>query len=206
MPVQTAALFALDQRREAFSRHAAGMYDATLIPALPAPLGLLLRPLPLLPLKLVLRRVAESVKQRHPGLFLRLEDHAGKIFLIDPADLPFVFRLRPHPVGPVIEPRRRNKAGLSDARITGPLAALIGMVHGAYDGDALFFSRTIVIEGDTEAVLALRNALDDAEIDLTAEIAAAFGPVGTVIEHAVRRFLPIASRLTGLNLMRAGGF
>lgn len=46
------------------------------------------------------------------------------------------------------------------------------MVHGALDGDALFFSRDILIEGDTEAVLALRNAVDDAEIDLAGEIAA----------------------------------
>jgi predicted lipid carrier protein YhbT len=42
---------------------------------------------------------------------------------------------------------------------------LVGMLDGSYDGDALFFSRDLVIEGDTSAVLALRNALDDAEID-----------------------------------------
>jgi predicted lipid carrier protein YhbT len=42
---------------------------------------------------------------------------------------------------------------------------LLGMIDGTYDGDALFFSRDLTIEGDTEAVLALRNALENAEFD-----------------------------------------
>jgi len=39
------------------------------------------------------------------------------------------------------------------------------MIDGTYDGDALFFSRDLVIEGDTEAVLALRNAIENAELN-----------------------------------------
>lgn len=45
------------------------------------------------------------------------------------------------------------------------------MLHGREDGDALFFSGALEISGDTSAVLALRNALDDAELDLTEELA-----------------------------------
>jgi len=41
------------------------------------------------------------------------------------------------------------------------------MVDGTYDGDALFFSRDLSIEGDTEAVLALRNAIENADLDLS---------------------------------------
>ena len=103
-------------------------------------------------------------------MFSRLGDQADKVFLIDPTDLPFVF---------VLEPARRSARQLSalrraatvdwDARIAGPLAALIGLVHGAYDGDALFFSRDLSIEGDTEAVVALRNAIDNEELDLVRE-------------------------------------
>lgn len=179
------------------------MQDAPKIPVVPEPLALLLRPLPLMPLRLALRRVAESMRDRRPGLFLRLGEHAAKTFLVDPTDLPFVFRLRPRPDRPGVEPRRRADAGPWDARIAGPLAALVGMVHGAYDGDALFFSRDIVIEGDTEAVLALRNALDDAEIDLLAEAAAVLGPAGPALERAARGLAPPISRLTGLALTRA---
>jgi predicted lipid carrier protein YhbT len=173
------------------------MDNATNVPVVPAPLALLLRPLPLWPLRLVLQRAAESVRRQQPALFARLEGHAEKIFLVDPVDLPFVFRLRPHPDRPMVEPRRREDAGAWDARIAGPLAALLGMLHGAYDGDALFFSRDIVFEGDTEAVLALRNALDDADIDLPTEIAAALAPTGAV-EQLARRIIPSVIRIAGL--------
>lgn len=184
------------------------MSGSTSIPVAPAALALLLRPLPLLPLRLALQGVADGIGRRHPGLFLRLEEHAGKRFLIDPTDLPIVFRLQPRPHRPVLEPRRRNDAGGRDAdgwdaRIAGPLAALLGMVHGVYDGDALFFSRDIVIEGDMEAALALRNALDDAEIDLLAEAATVLGPAGPAVERLARELVPPLSRFSGLALTRA---
>ena len=184
------------------------MSGSTTIPVAPAALAPLLRRLPLLPLRLLMQQVAGSIGRRHPGLFLRLEEHAGKRFLIDPTDLPIVFRLEPRPHRPVLEPRRRNDAGGRntgdwDARIAGPLAALLAMVHGVYDGDALFFSRDIVIEGDMEAALALRNALDDAEIDLLAEAATALGSAGPVVERLARGIVPPLSRLSGLALTRA---
>lgn len=172
------------------------------IPLFP-PLGArLLAPLPAGPLSLVLGRVARGMAERHPGLFTRLGPHAEKRFLIDPTDLPFSFLVWPKPSGPRIEARGRVTAADWDCRIAGPLAALLGMVHGAYDGDALFFSRDIVMEGDTEAALALRNAIDDAEIDLFAEAAVSLGAVGRL---AGQRLLPLArtaSRITGVALTR----
>ncbi|RMF14537.1 MAG: hypothetical protein D6757_06105, partial [Alphaproteobacteria bacterium] len=54
----------------------------------------------------------------------------------------------------------------ADARVTGPLTALLNVATGAVDGDALFFSRDLMIEGDTALVVALRNAFDDAHLDL----------------------------------------
>jgi predicted lipid carrier protein YhbT len=176
--------------------------DIGAIPAVSAPVGFLLSLPPLFPLRLALRRLAASVQDRNPELCTRLAEHAEKTFLIDPVDLPFVFRLRAHPERLLLEPLPRNGAGGSNARIAGRLAALLGMIHGAYDGDALFFSRDLVVEGDTEAVLALRNALDDAELDLAAEIAAAAGPAGSALERIAAHILPAVSRLTGFNLVR----
>jgi predicted lipid carrier protein YhbT len=178
------------------------MHASSAISAIPAPVGALIRPLPLWPLRFVLERLAASLATRRPNLFARLGLHADKVFLVEPVDLPVAFRLTPCPVRPAIEPVRRP-AGRWDARIAGPLAALVGLVHGAFDGDALFFSRDIVVEGDTEAVLALRNALDDAEIDLLAEIATAFRPAGPVLEPYARRLAPAVACLTGLQLARA---
>jgi predicted lipid carrier protein YhbT len=73
-----------------------------------------------------------------------------------------------------------------DATISGSLRALMGMADGSYDGDALFFSRTIVVEGDIEAVLALRNAVDDAGVDVLRESAAVLGPLGQFGEALLR--------------------
>jgi predicted lipid carrier protein YhbT len=178
----------------------------TTVPAVPPPLAHILRPLPLFPLRLVLQRMVERLGQKKTGLFSRLDIHAGKAFLVDPVDLPFILCLKPHPARPVIEPRRREEAGFWDARIAGPLAALIGMVQGAYDGDALFFSRQIVIEGDTEAVVALRNALDDAEIDLAAEAAAVLGPAGPIVASVTRWALSPLSRFAGFDFIGTDDF
>jgi predicted lipid carrier protein YhbT len=178
------------------------MSQAQGIPLLPEPLRVLLRPLPLFPLRLALGRVVSRLAAERPAIFRRLGNHADKVYLIDAVDLPFVFRLRPCAERPSLDLCRRTAAGPWEARIAGPLAALLGMIHGSFDGDALFFSRDIVIEGDTEAVLALRNALDDAEIDLLSEAAGLFGPAGGVVERAGRGVLSEASRLTGVSLIR----
>jgi predicted lipid carrier protein YhbT len=65
------------------------------------------------------------------------------------------------------------------ATIRGPLLALLGLLDGNFDGDALFFSRDITVDGDIGAVLALRNAVDDAQINLLDEVAASIGPLAT---------------------------
>lgn len=136
-----------------------------------------LEPLPLAPLTLLVRRLLAALSDRHPQMFARLGASATKTFLIDPIDLPFVFILRPDAARPSAEAVRHGRGRHADARIVAPLAVLIGLVQGAYDGDAMFFSRDLMIEGDVEAVLALRNAIDDAEIDLIAAVTGMLGPL-----------------------------
>lgn len=182
---------------------------ASPIPRAPRAAAAAARLMPRLPLQILLNRLAPRVAERHPGLFRRLGPHAAKTFAIDPTDLPLVFLLTPRPGGaegaaPRIDVLRGGAEaahGRADARIAGPLAALIGMVHGAYDGDALFFSRDLVFEGDTEAAVALRNAIDDAELDLAEEGALLLGPLGGGVRPALR----IAERATGVPLTRDGG-
>ena len=131
------------------------------VPTLPRLIARALQPLPLAPLQLALALVLRSVVARHPNIFERLGAHAHKLFGIEPSDLPFAFVLAPHPETPTLIAVRSLPAGIP-IRIAGPLLGLMGLIDGSYDGDALFFSRDLVIEGDVEAVLALRNALDDA--------------------------------------------
>ena len=156
------------------------MSEARTIPLFPAIGALALRFAPLLPLSLAGQRLTSLLAERHPALFSRLGDQANKVFLIDPTDLPLVFVLKPRPDSPAFRALRREETVAWDARIAGPLAALIGLVHGAYDGDALFFSRDLAIEGDTEAVVALRNAIDNEELDLVREATALLGPFDTL--------------------------
>ncbi len=137
----------------------------------------LLAPLPLAPLQPLLGHVVEQVATSHPELFGRLGEHAGKRFLIDPVNLPFVLVLQPDAARPRLVARRRHPMPDHDAAISGSFGVLFAMIDGRLDGDALFFSRDLMISGDTEAVVALRNALDDLDENVVDSLAAAFGPL-----------------------------
>lgn len=166
------------------------------MPYCPAVLAAGLRALPLAPLSLSLTVFARKIARNHPGLFNRLGEYDRTEFVLDPVDLPIVLRLNPNGGQPKIKLTRRHT--VASARISGPLAALLGLVHGAFDGDALFFSRDLVVEGDTGAVLALRNAIDDAELDLAAEAAALSGPFARPLQNLIA----FAENRTGLCLTR----
>lgn len=172
------------------------------IPTFPAAAALLLRGMPLALVEALLSRLVDVTTQRHPRLFERLGPHAAARFLIDATDLPFVLIMQPAETARRLRVLPRGTAEGWDARIGGPLAALLGLVHGSYDGDALFFSRDLVIEGDTEAVLALRNAIDDAEIDLSEEALHGLGPLRALAAPPVARILPLIERVTGVSLSR----
>lgn len=178
---------------------------ANAIPVLPRAVSLSLRPMPRAALRMGGQMLLDSILRRHPSLLRRLGIYRDRTVLIDPTDLPFLFRLVLGPGRPHLDVLPRRKAIAGQATIRGPLAALLGLVHGAYDGDALFFSRDLTIEGDTEAVVALRNAIDDAELDLVAEMARLLGPFGHFAERSARRILPAAERATGVALSRANG-
>ncbi|MDA5093763.1 SCP2 sterol-binding domain-containing protein [Aliiroseovarius sp. KMU-50] len=166
------------------------------IPQLPPLAARALRRLPLTPLSFSLTAYARRIAKHHPGLFRRLGEFDHTRFVIDPTDLPFVIEMQPNGGQPKIKVVRGS--GQGEARIAGPLAGLLGLVHGAYDGDALFFSRDLVIEGDTSAALALRNAIDDAELDLSAEVAQISGPLAAPLQKA----LSFIENRTGVSLSR----
>ena len=163
-------------------------------PRFPHWLARAMAPLPLVPLQPALALLLARIGRSHPDLYDRLGEHAQKRFGIDPTDLPFAFVLEPKPRRPSARAVRELPAGL-DANIRGPLAGLIGMAEGTLDGDALFFSRVLWVEGDVAAALALRNAIDDARIDFGKLLLGGFGPLGTRLADAVRermRALPAA--------------
>jgi len=139
--------------------------------------SVLLAPVPLALLQPIFNRIANHVAHSRPELFNRLGAHAGKRFLIDPTDLPFVLVLTPLREKPVLTAHRRQERPAHAAAIAGKFFNLLDMIDGTLDGDALFFSRDLQVSGDTEAVVALRNALDDFEGSALDSVVASFGPL-----------------------------
>lgn len=130
-----------------------------------------------LPLAIV-QRLVETIFQRalqqHPGLFDRLGPQAGKRFRFTPTDLDLSFVI--HPALRSIRVYRKDKAPPVAAAVSGPLLTLLALLEGRLDGDAVFFSRGLTVTGDMEAMLALRNGLDDCGFDLPRDLSGLAGP------------------------------
>jgi predicted lipid carrier protein YhbT len=136
---------------------------------------LLLAAAPLAVIQPILGHIASHVAKDRPELFARLGVHSRKRFLIDPIDLPFVLVLSPDNNRPQLRAYRRYEKPAHHAAIAGKFFNLLDMIDGSQDGDALFFTRDLRVSGDTEAVVALRNALDDFEGSALDSVVGSFG-------------------------------
>jgi len=151
--------------------------------------GLAMRPLPYSLLQPAFNKAITQMHRNHPDVFDRLVPLASPRFLIDPIDLPFSFIMDTSVQTPALEIiDTDNEQDYLDikASIRGPLLHLIELLEGRIDGDALFFSRDLVIEGDTEAVLGLRNAVDGADINVHEDLLQIFGPLSKPIDGAAQ--------------------
>ncbi|MCE9507615.1 MAG: SCP2 sterol-binding domain-containing protein [Alphaproteobacteria bacterium] len=148
------------------------------------------------PLEHLARWTLHAVLDRHPEIFDRLGDYAACRYLIDVKDTPFVLLLIPGERD--IRIHLRSKEVRADAAIRGSFMTLAQLAQGGGDGDALFFSRDITIEGDTEAVLALRNALDDADLDIIHDSFDALGFWGSPLRFGYRAFKEMKPLISGM--------
>lgn len=112
----------------------------------------------------MLTAALRALGRRRPEVFERLGVANDVDLVVAPSDFPVAFRLHPGHGAGRVEVERHDAARPSAARITGPLATLIGLFDGACDADAAFFARRIRITGDTQAVVALHNTLEAAEL------------------------------------------
>ncbi|WP_183489613.1 ubiquinone anaerobic biosynthesis accessory factor UbiT [Martelella radicis] len=150
-------------------------------PALAIPFDLVPVPIAERTANMLLQRLV----RRHPGLFERLGEHRSKRYAFRPIDLPFVFVVSP--ADEEVTVLRGDAADGADASVEGPFFMLLALMEGRLDGDALFFSRDLAISGDMEAMLALRNALDDCEIDLPTDLSTLAGPFAPVVARTAAR-------------------
>jgi len=134
--------------------------------------------------------VARALR-RHPALLRRLGWSDERLLVIEPDDLPIAFVVRCSARRARIAVVAAGAVPPAEARIRGPIGALLDLLVGDDDGDTQFFSRVLGIEGDTELVVALRNAIDDAELDPLAD----FLPLPDALLPLARRGVAGAVRL-----------
>ncbi|WP_422374647.1 ubiquinone anaerobic biosynthesis accessory factor UbiT [Roseibium sp.] len=124
----------------------------------------LVAPLPRLPIELLLSELIRRLVARRPDLLRRLGAVVNVPIAVVPDDLPHAFVISLNPDRPSVKLCDKACLPQADAVVRAPLLDLLGVLDGTYDGDALFFSRDLRVEGKTEYVLALRNTLEDAEL------------------------------------------
>lgn len=149
----------------------------------PAALARLLAPVPPALVEPVAGRLLKRLVAAHPGLFERLGEYRRKRYAFLPADLPFGFAV--DPAGPSVRVFSKDAPFSADAAVEGPLFLLLALLEGRLDADAFFFSRELTVTGDMEAMLAMRNALDDSGIDLPRDLAALAGPFAAPLRRAM---------------------
>lgn len=159
--------------------------------SVPAIARRLLPPAAGLPLGPLLTLSLRALARRRPELFERLAEYGKARFLIDPVDLPFAFIVIPDGVAASVRIIIGCRSAHSDVVVRGPVLALLGILDGTFDGDALFFHRTISITGRTEAVVALRNAIEDAELQ-PSDLLFLRGTVARLADRAILGGLDLA--------------
>lgn len=155
-------------------------------------------PVVLLPLPLteaVANLAYQRVLSHHPSLFERLDIYRERRFGFIATDLPLAFVARP--TDGRINVHRKPLKDRVDVSVEAPFGILLDLLQGKADGDALFFSRDIQVEGDMEALLALRNSLDDARVDLVDDVLGKGSPLGPMIRSVMRHLSGEQPRETG---------
>ncbi|MBD1549722.1 ubiquinone anaerobic biosynthesis accessory factor UbiT [Roseibium aggregatum] len=163
---------------------------------LPGFISSLISPLPRAPMEEILSRLIRSLIARRPDLMARLGDTAEVPIAVVPDDLPHAFRLSLDRYNPRVRIVDKEQARDASAIIRAPFLVLLGLLDGTFDGDAVFFSRSLRIEGRMDHVLALRNTLEEA--DLTpAEFAGLTGTAADLANRFAGRALDMARYMAG---------
>ncbi len=164
--------------------------------SLPAFAGRMLPPFAGLPLGPFLTLSLRSLARRRPQIFERLGEHRYARYLIDPTDLPFAFCVVPDGAAAMVRVVFRSVETPSDVVIRGPILTLLGVLEGRLDGDALFFHRALAVTGKTETVVALRNAIEDAELR-PSDMLGLTGGLGRLADAGILGGLDVIRRIAG---------
>ena len=140
-----------------------------------------------------------KMRANHPDLFRALAERPRAAIRFELTDSPRRFLLQFGGRAPSLKLARFDDAP-ADACVKGSLEALLALLEGRIDGDALFFTRELAVEGDAAAVVALRNILDREAISVVDEASSLFGPFAGFVRAAALSWERRAERLRGLLL------
>jgi O2-independent ubiquinone biosynthesis accessory factor UbiT len=163
---------------------------------LPYLMRLLALPSSALPLGFLLTRSLRDLARRKPQLFDRLGEHCAVLFFIDPTDLNYAFQIVPDGANAEVKMVGKKDSEGCGVVVRGPLLSLLGLLDGTFDGDALFFGRHISITGKVDALLALRNAIEDADLK-PSDFIGVGGSIGAAADSVVLNTVAFARRLAG---------
>ncbi len=159
-------------------------------------LGLALRPVPPdVVARLAAPAVAAANRRLAPLLADRLQGLSGTVAVV-PTDFAYGVRFDVADGRVVLSFLPEEGAAATDARLRAPVRVLLELARASgLDGDASFFSRELIMEGDTGLVMALRYALEEAAaggldpMDLLAEAVPGPAPlrrrVTELLDHAL---------------------
>jgi len=161
----------------------------------------LLPAFPARPFGPLLTQALRALARRRPEAFERLGEFSKARFLIDPTDLPFAFHVVPDGCDAVVRAAAKESTEAFDVVIRGPILLLLGVLDGSLDGDALFFHRAIAVSGRTEAVVALRNAIEDAELQ-PSDLLGLHGAIARTANSGIINGLSLARRFASNSYWR----
>lgn len=125
------------------------------------------------------------MKKRYAPIFSRLQPLGPVTIVLDPTDLPFSVCFRPNANGKELSIVDEEHPA-ADCTIRGPFHALISLLQGQTDADALFFTRSLTVEGNMSIALTLRHAIDGEEVNLISDFGAALGLPRQLTDRIVR--------------------
>jgi predicted lipid carrier protein YhbT len=144
-----------------------------------------------------------SMLKKHPKIFDKISKD-NYSFIIYPYDLPFKFYMEPTNNPKLIAIHKKEDI-ISSATIKGSLVNLLKMLEGKLDGDAAFFSKEIIIEGSTQASVALRNAIDSEDVNIINDLTSSISNdvfrnhVNNKLNIAIKNYVNIQDKINMLN-------
>lgn len=147
-------------------------------------------------IQVLLNYSLKKMHAKYPRVFAKVAEKEETSFLIIPLDLPFNFYLIINKNYPSLTVEEKDCNLTPSATIKATLFNLLSMFEGKLDGDAAFFSKSLVIEGSTAAIVALRNAIDSENINVVKDLTEDFG----IFKKVIRKIITLGiSKYNNLN-------